>query len=196
MLNRNRFAAPLAALALTSGLVLAGCQLLPGSAGAPSPTPTPTPSASASAGIPEADLEACEHLNEGPAAAIAATLTAQDAPDVSEGHKRFDVTLVAQNEQFTGHVLYNSKEEADYILFFDQDVKLEVKDAENVVVDIENSASSSVACGTVKARYVVPLGVGLYTLQLGPTAASTVSLVIEESAHEEHGHDEEHDHAH
>ncbi|MNT76776.1 hypothetical protein D3C72_2158230 [compost metagenome] len=101
---------------------------------------------------------------------------------------------MAQNEQYTGHVLYNSKEEADYVLFFDQDVNLEVKDAEDVAVDIETSASSSVACGTVKARYVVPLGVGLYTLKLGPTAASTVSLVIEESAHDEH--DEEHDHAH
>lgn len=193
MLNRNRFAAPLAALALTSGLVLAGCQLLPGSAG----TPSPSPSASASApAIPEADLEACEHLNEGPAVAVTATLSAQDAPDVSEGHKRYDISLVAQNEQYTGHVLYNSKEEADYVLFFNQDVNLEVKDAENVTVDIETSASSSVACGTVKARYVVPLGVGLYTLKLGPTAASTVSLVIEESAHSDHGHDEEHDHAH
>ncbi len=191
MLNRHRFVAPLAALTLTSGLVLGGCQFLPGSAG----TPTPTPSASAPA-IPAADLEACEHLNEGPASAVTATLALQDAPDVSEGHKRYDIGLVAENEQYTGHVLYNSKEEADYVLFFNRDVTLEVKDAENIVVDIENSASSSVACGTVKARYVVPLGVGLYSLKLGPTAASTVSLVIEEAAHDDHGHDEEHDHAH
>ncbi|MOA51539.1 hypothetical protein D3C78_1747000 [compost metagenome] len=65
---------------------------------------------------------------------------------------------------------------------------LEVRDSENALVEPEAVASFSLACGTIKARYEVPLGVGLYTLHLGPTAASTVSLVVEESAHEEHDH--------
>lgn len=187
MLLRPRLLAPVTALGLASALMLAGCDFLPGSpSAAPSATPTPKPSTAA---LPEADMEACEHLNEGPATAVTATLTAVGAPSVSEGHKRYDITLVESDAQYAGHVLYNSKEEADYVLFFDQDVKLEVKDDADAVVAIEESASSSVACGTVKARYVVPLGVGLYSLHLGPTAASTVSLVIEESAHEEHDHD-------
>ncbi|MNR83034.1 hypothetical protein D3C72_138050 [compost metagenome] len=184
MLNR-RFVAPLAAFALTSGLMLAGCQLFPGSTGNPNPTPSATTSTEP---IPEADLEACEHLNNGPSVAVTASLSAQGAPQVSEGHKRYDITLIADNAQYSGKVLYNSKEEADYVFFFDQDVKLSVRDAEDAVVEIEATASFSSACGTVKARYELPLSVGLYTLHLGPTAASTVSLVVEESAHEDHDH--------
>lgn len=182
---KHRFAAPLAALALTSGLLLAGCQLFPGGAGTPQPTPTASAS---SEPIPEADLEACEHLNNGPSVAVNASATAADAPQVSEGHKRYDIALISDNAQYSGKVLYNSKEEADYVFFFDQDVTLEVRDAADAVVEIEATASFSAACSTVKARYEIPLGVGLYTLHLGPTAASTVSLVVEESAHEEHDH--------
>ncbi len=182
MLKRHRFAAPLAAVVLTSGLVLAGCQLLPGS------TVNPKPSAS-TVTLPEADVEACEHMSEGPAIAVTAVADNATPPDVSEGHKRYDIGLVADNAQYAGKVLYNSSEETDYVLFFDQDVSLDVRNADNQSVEIEASASSSVACGTIKARYVVPLGVGPFTLNLGPTAAATVSLVIEEAAHEEHEND-------
>ncbi len=177
------FAAPLAALTLTSGLVLAGCQLLTGS-----PThPTPSPSASTSAEpIPQADVEACEHMNTGTATAVTALQGDGTPPSVSAGHTRYTITLPAQNEQYAGKVLYNSSEETDYVLFFDQDVKLVIRDGDQKVIEPEESASASVVCSSVKARHVVHLGVGLYTLQLGPTAASTVSLVIEETAHEEH----------
>ena len=184
MLNR-RFAAPLAIFALASGLLLAGCPLPSGTS---NPDPSPTGS---SAAIPEADIEACEHLNDGPAVAVMASLDAGNAPQVSEAHKRYDIGLVGDNAPYSGKVLYNSKEEADYVFFFTQDVALEVRDAENAPVEIEAIASSSAACGTVKARYEVPLGVGLYTLHLGPVATATVSLVVEASAH-----DEDHDHAH
>lgn len=182
MLIRSRFIAPLAALALTSGLLLAGCQLLTGTA-----DPKASPSASTSP-LPEADVEACEHMNDGPSVAVTATLDAHAAPDVSEGHKRYDLTLVAQNGQYEGKVQYNSEEEADYVLFFNQDVKLEIRNGQDELVEPEESSSSSAACGSIKARYVVHMGVGPHTLHLGPTAASTVSLVIEETAHEEHDH--------
>lgn len=184
MLTR-RFVAPLAALTLTTGLVLAGCQLLPGSAGTPTPAPSETAS---SEPIPEADLEACEHMNNGPAVTVTASLDAKAAPDVSAGHKRYDIALIQENGQYAGKVLYNSNEEANYVFFFDQDVKLEVRDDQDAVVEFEATASFSTACGKVKARYELPLGVGFYTLHLGPTAASTVSLVVEESAHEDHDH--------
>ena len=184
-MSMRRFAAPLAAFALTSGLVLAGCQLFPGGAGNPSPSPS---ASSSTETIPAADLEACEHMNNGPSVAVTAAKLAKDAPEVNERHKRYDITLLADNAQFEGKVLYNSGEEAHYVFFFDQNVTLEVRDDKDAVVEHEAVASFSVACGKVKARYEVPLGVGRYTLQLGPTAAATVSLVVEETAHEDHDH--------
>lgn len=186
---RSRLIFPLAILALSVGLLAAGCEL---NSGVNTPNPNPSPSASTSA-IPAADLEACEHLNDGEGTPVTAALAPIDGPDVSEGHRRYAIALQPQGERYTGYVLYNSKEEAHYVLFFDQDVPLTITDANEAVVPIESSASSSVACGSVKARYEVHLEVGPYALKLGPAAASTVNLVIEESAH---GHDDDHDHAH
>lgn len=186
-MSTRHLCASLAAMALSSGLILAGCQFLPGGAA----TPDPSPSAS-QAPLPAADVEACEHMSEGPATLVTAALNAADAPDVSAEHQRYEIALLPESEHFTGKIRYTSNEEAHYVWFFDQDTTLEVRDAQNTLVTIESQASASVACGGIKARYVIPLDVGLYTLQLGPTTASTVSLVVEA----EGGHDDEHDHAH
>jgi hypothetical protein len=169
----------LSALALASTLILVGCQFLPGA----TPNPTPTPSTSP---ISEADLEGCEHLSGGTGVAVTAVASGSTpAPTVNEPHKRYEIALPGQNEQYEGIVLYNSGEEADYVVFFDRDVPFKVFDAEANEVEIEESATSSVACSTIKGRHVVPLGIGEYTFHFGPTTMASVSMVIEETAHEE-----------
>lgn len=145
--------------------------------------------------IPGADVEACEHLNDGNGLAVEAKADGTLA-SVDKAHARYDIALSATGDGlFGGKVLYNSAEEADYVFFFDQDVALEVRDVEAHAIKAAEQASSSIACKTVKARYVVPLGKGAYTLHLGPLTAATVSLVIEATAHEDHDH-EDHDHDH
>lgn len=132
----------------------------------------------------EADVEGCEHLQEGPAAAVTATASASGAPAVSNDHKRYDITLPAGSGGNVGSVSFAAAEASDYVFFLGSNVTLKVTSAAGETVTFEESATSSTACTAIKGRYVAPLQVGTYTLTFGPTSESSVSLVIEETAHE------------
>jgi FAD/FMN-containing dehydrogenase len=136
-----------------------------------------------------ADTEACEHLQNGPQSAVTATAAAAGAPAVSNDHKRYDITLVDVTGGKGGSVSFASSEAAEYVFFLNADVPFKATDASGQTVAIEASATSSSECGDIKGRHIVPLGVGTYTLSFGPTSATSVSLVIEEEAHEEHSHE-------
>lgn len=156
----------LSTVALLAGLALVGC-----------PVPTNPPAK----GTPAADIEACEHLKEGPAVAVQAVSPSATAsiPNISEPHKRYDITLVASGSEFVGKVQYNSAAASEYIVFLNQDVPLTLFDTNNARVSIENSATGSAECAEVKGRHLVDLGVGTYTLSFGPTTVSSLSVVIE-----------------
>jgi hypothetical protein len=136
-----------------------------------------------------ADVEACEHLKEGPQTAVTATAATTGAPAVSNDHRRYDITLADVTGGKGGSVSFASAEAAEYVFFLGADVPFKVTSSGGQTVAIEASATSSSECGEVKGRHIVPLGVGTYTLSFGPTSATSVSLVIEEEAHEDHSHD-------
>lgn len=131
----------------------------------------------------EADVEGCEHLQEGPSAAVTATTAASGAPAVSNDHKRYDISLPAGSGGNVGSVSFAAAEASDYVFFLGSNVTLKVTSASGETVTFEESATSSTECTQVKGRYVAPLQVGTYTLTLGPTSESSVSLVIEETDH-------------
>lgn len=137
----------------------------------------------------EADVEGCEHLQEGPSSVVTATAATSGAPSVSNDHKRYDITLPAGTGGNVGSVSFASGEATDYVLFLGADVPVKVTNSSGQEVAFEETAKTSEECTEVKGRHVVPLGVGTYTLTFGPTTQGSVSLVIEETAHEE-----EHDH--
>lgn len=134
------------------------------------------------------DEEACEHFEQGPSSAVTATAATSGAPSVSEGHQRYDVTLVDVTGGKGGSVTYASAEEADHVLFLSEDVAVKVKDSAGVDVAIESSATSSADCAAVKGRHVVPLKVGTHTLTFGPTDKTSLKLVVEH-LDEGDGHD-------
>ncbi len=138
----------------------------------------------------EADVEGCEHLKEGPNATVTATASTSGAPKVSNDHKRYDITLPAGTGGTgnVGSVVFEVSEPSDYVLFLGADVPVAVSSGGQSVA-FEESAKSSEQCTEVKGRYVVPLQVGQNFLTFGPTSQGSVSLVIEETSH-----DEEHDH--
>lgn len=132
----------------------------------------------------EADVEGCEHLQEGPSAAVTATAAASSAPAVSNDHKRYDITLPSGTGGNTGSVSFAAAEASDYVFFLGADVPLKITNASGAAVAFEESATTSNQCTQIKGRHVAPLQVGTYTLTFGPTTQSSVSLVIEETAHE------------
>jgi hypothetical protein len=133
-----------------------------------------------------ADTEACEHLKEGPTSPVTAVATGM-GPAVSNDHRRYDITLVDVTGGKGGSVSFAAAEGIDYILFTGADVPVTVKNSGGTAVNPEASATSSSECTEVKGRFTYPLSVGTYTLTFGPTALTSVPLVIEEA-----GGDHEH----
>ena len=134
--------------------------------------------------VDAADVEACEHLQEGPAAPLTAVPAADDpaAPAVSNDHRRYDITLVDVAGGQGGSVRFAVSEATDYVLFTSAAVPLSVV-GPGGPVDIEESTPSFLRCTQVRGRHVVPLAVGTHVLTFGPAPGTpTVSLVIEEAA--------------
>ncbi|WP_426751271.1 hypothetical protein [Myxococcus sp. Y35] len=137
------------------------------------------------------DAEACEHLQEGPASAVTATLGTDAPPAIRADHRRYDVTLADGPDGKQGSVSFAASEATDFIFYTNADVPFSITDASGASVDIEESTSSSEDCADIKGRHVVPLTVGTFILTFGPTTASTISVLVEEAAHD-HDHDHEH----
>ncbi len=137
--------------------------------------------------VVELNEEACEHLVEGPFAAVSAVTEAtQAAPAVAPDHRTYTVALPeAETDGYAGYVRVDSAEAADYLFFADVSVNITVTDAEGAEVEIEESATSIDECTQVKGRHVVELGVGRYFLHLSGDS-ETVNLLVEEM-HDDHG---------
>jgi hypothetical protein len=133
------------------------------------------------------DVEGCEHLKEGPAAAITASASGTGAPAVSNDHKRYDISLTDVTGGKGGSVSFAASEGTDYILFTSADVPVVVKGSNGQTVAPEASVKTSSECTEIKGRHTFGLSVGTYTISFGPTTATSVSLVVEEG-----GSDHEH----
>jgi len=133
------------------------------------------------------DVEGCEHLREGPAVAVLATLTGTP-PTVANNHRRYDITLVDGTGGRSGSVSFAASEASDYVFFTSADVPVSITDGSGAAVEIEESTKSSETCTEIKGRHIVPLTVGTHTITFGPTSATSVNLVIEEASHEGHEH--------
>ena len=134
--------------------------------------------------------EACLHMGSGPYADVTATETEAGAPEAMIPHKAVRVALVPNPEaegENIGYVTIAADEATDYLLFTSVDAPLELTDGDGAAVDFEASEAVD-ACTAVSQQHTVEMGVGTYTLRIGATAETTVTLVIEEAAHEGEEH--------
>jgi len=132
--------------------------------------------------------EACEHAKDGPFEDVTATAAADGAPSATHAHKAVRVTLVADADDAamnSGFVTYAADEAAEFAFFLSADVPFAILDPSGNDVDIEESADVA-ECTEVAKQHTADLEVGTYTLRIGPTSETLVSLVVEEAGHEEH----------
>jgi hypothetical protein len=125
------------------------------------------------------DAELCEHITEGPSQVVSGS--ASPTATVQDNHTRYDVTLADGTGGKTGKVSFAAAAAGDYVIGLNADVLLAVKDGAGTAVAFEEVKKEGNACAALVARYLVPLGVGTYTLELGPTSAEQVGMVIEKS---------------
>ncbi len=135
----------------------------------------------------EADVEACEHLAEGPAAAVTADTTDGGSPvAVAADHRRYDIALGAVSGGNGGEVSFAVATAGDFAIFLGSDVPVNVRAASGAALAFESSATSSTVCTEVKGRHQLALPVGTARFFFGPTPATSVSAVIEPVEHDEH----------
>ena len=134
--------------------------------------------------------EACEHTKEGPFEDVTATAAADGAPSATFAHTAVHITLVEDaddNTKKSGYVTYNADEAAEFAFFLSVDVPMTITDANGAAVEIEESADVA-ECTEVAKQHNADLEIGTYTLKIGPTTESMISLVVEEASHEGEDH--------
>ena len=134
--------------------------------------------------------EACEHTKEGPFEDVTATAAADGAPSATFAHTAVRITLVEDaddNTQNSGYVTFAADEATEFAFFLSVDVPMEIMDANSAAVEIEESADVA-ECTEVAKQHNADLEVGTYTLKIGPTTETMISLVVEEASHEGEAH--------
>lgn len=130
----------------------------------------------------ETDLETafCEILANGPEVDVAATESADGAPEAFMEDSAVEVGLVAGDPDFSGYVSFTTDESGSYAIGLSDDVPMEVMDADGASISLDQSIDGA-ACADLAVRHTVSLELGTYTLYFGPTELDEVSLVAEES---------------
>lgn len=126
------------------------------------------------------EVDACEHMIEGPAQAVTAIadMTA-DAPDLGEHHTRWDIALVADaSGMYAGYVDLAAEEAGISDLFLDSDVPIKVWNASGNELTVHHAQTSITECTEVSLGLGYLLGVGTYLVGFGPTTEQAVSLVV------------------
>jgi hypothetical protein len=126
----------------------------------------------------EGDEELCEHLNERPGVQVQAGDDPMGAPAVRADHLRYEIALNEVAGGYEGLVSFASDRAGERVVALDADVPFAVFQGVNPLA-LTSSATSSEACVEIKGRSTFELGVGTYAFKLGPTALTSVGLVIE-----------------
>lgn len=136
--------------------------------------------------------DACEHASEGPFEDVTAVVEGEEPADVSAEHTAYVVTtadLMDAQQNRGGRVSFASAVAGDYFVFLSDHADLSVYDASGAEVSLEDSVHDVAECTEVSMYHLVELGVGTYTLELGPTSLEEVTLVIVPGG--AHDHEEE-----
>jgi hypothetical protein len=131
------------------------------------------------------DVDACEHILEGPASSITASANETGAPLVSNDHRRYDLSLINGADGKGGSISFAVAEANDYTLFLTGEVPVNLKDANGQRIEVVASGTGSSECSEIKRRHMFALAVGTYSITFGPTAEGSVSLVIVAADHED-----------
>lgn len=136
---------------------------------------------------PTAADDGCEHMINGPGAALTAIaeLTG-DAPDLVEDHVRYEIILAGDAAPYGGHVDLIMDEQGEFVIFLSPDVPLTVFDSSGEDVPPEAIDTDVKECAEVSAGYTFDFGVGTYRLSLGPSDEAQVQVVVVDVAGDAH----------
>jgi hypothetical protein len=130
---------------------------------------------------------ACEHSAAASSVDAAPPGDAASAPGTGELHKRYTIKLPGlpgggpgTNE---GVTKFTPGEAGDYRLFLSAKLPLKVLDGTTEVAPEATVDAAEGECASLVTAQTVALSTKTYVLRFGPTAATSVDLLVEEAAH-------------
>jgi len=138
----------------------------------------------------ELELDLCERLAEGPAAALTAGDSTATAADAGAMHTRFDVTLHDDGAGgHRGYVSFPADEDTTYALVVGGDATFVVRDAFGAEVAPSLAETGSDHCALIGTWAQIPVGVGTYVVEIHSATLALVPFVYAEPGHEDHDHE-------
>jgi hypothetical protein len=145
-------------------------------------------------------MEGCEHAQNGPNTDITLTADATGAPNVDETHRAYVLATVEVDTDGNrgGTFTFESAMEGHYTFFQNHHFDIAVADSMDMAVDAHMIMHEVAMCSDDLAMFhVFELGVGTYTVDIGPTQMESVKVIIEmglpggePGEHGEHGDDD------
>jgi hypothetical protein len=137
-------------------------------------------------GHEDPDVEACEHLADGPFVPVTATSMPATAPAIDDNHMAYTITLPGGAAGNTGYVSFAADELGYYGVYLDAGVTLAFSSSSGDPITPVESGTSSAACAEIMGRHMVPFEVGTARIQLTSATLTEVNVVIEHHAEHEH----------
>lgn len=127
--------------------------------------------------------EFCEHAEEGPFEDVVAAADRASGPDATAEHAAVRVDLSGLLAGERGYVKWIASADSEFAFGLSGDVPLEVLDVTGTAVPGHGSTAIPAAdCEVMALYHSLDLRVGTHFLAFGPTAATTVTMVVEDLA--------------
>lgn len=124
--------------------------------------------------------EACEHHELGPAVSVASSLDPILGGQAHVPHHRVDIGLVlAQDGQYWGYVFLDAAAAGSHEIFASAAVPMAITDAAGTPVALQPGSYDLAGCSAIASAQLANLGIGRYTIAIGPTTLPALSVVVE-----------------
>jgi hypothetical protein len=145
--------------------------------------------------MPDAlNAEACEHAADGPFNDVTASADGSAAPFVSDAHTAHRIATVEIDPEGNrgGTVAFESTMATLHTFWLSAHVDLAFENSSEVEVPLASSVHEVAECDEIAMFHTVELGVGTFTIDVGPTQEESVTVLWE---HGEPGamHDDDHE---
>ncbi len=134
-------------------------------------------------GTTDTNLEAafCTGLGSASVATVMAAAEPTDAPAAALGDQAIELTLVGEGSQKSGSVVFSADEVGHFAFGIDKDLPISIVDSAGQPVLLDRTVKGSEMCSELAVRHTAMLSIADYTITFGPTDATSIKVVAEES---------------
>lgn len=123
----------------------------------------------------------CAGLGAAAAASVTATVGQESAPAAALGDRATEVKLASDGAQNMGSIVFTPDEVGPFAFGLDEDVPFVIVDSSGQEIALAKTVKGSETCAELAVRHTAMLELASYTITFGPTDATSLKVVAEES---------------